>query len=104
MHAAGAGATPSSRSAAEASLRSATRVPNARRTYPDAHRWRSVTSRSGCAVGTLSEVGSPFGFWSEGSDGGVPDKNRRWPRRNFWLTITAFAVVIVLVAIFVHPS
>jgi Na+/melibiose symporter-like transporter len=49
-------------------------------------------------------VGSPFSFWSAGTDDGIPERTRRWPRRTFWLTAAAFAIVIVLVAIFVNPT
>jgi Na+/melibiose symporter-like transporter len=48
-------------------------------------------------------MGSPFSFWSAGTDNGVPSETRRWPRRSFWLTLAAFAVVIVLIALFVNP-
>ena len=48
-------------------------------------------------------MGSPFGFWSAGTDDGVPSETRRWPRRAFWLTMAAFAVVVVATAIFVRP-
>jgi hypothetical protein len=46
-------------------------------------------------------LGSPFSFWSAGTDNGVPEKNRRWPRRSLLLTIAGFVVVIVLVAVLV---
>jgi hypothetical protein len=49
-------------------------------------------------------MGSPFSFWSAGTDHGVPAETRRWPRRSLWLTVAAFAVVVVLVAVFVNPS
>jgi hypothetical protein len=48
-------------------------------------------------------MGSPFSFWSAGTDNGVPSETRRWPRRSFWLTLAAGAVVVVLIAIFVKP-
>jgi hypothetical protein len=49
-------------------------------------------------------MGSPFTFWSAGTDTTeVPSETRRWPRRSFWLTAAGFVVVIVLVSLFVNP-
>jgi hypothetical protein len=48
------------------------------------------------------EVG-PFSFWSAGTDNGVP-RETHWRVRPMLLTLVGFAVVVVLVALFVHPS
>jgi hypothetical protein len=52
----------------------------------------------------VTRMGSPFSFWSAGTDNGVPPETRKWPIRPLLLTLAAFAVVVVLVAIFVNPS
>ena len=64
----------------------------------------TLRARKASSTPSLSAVGSPFGFWSAGTDEGIPSETRRWPRRSFWLTVAAFVAVIVLVAIFVNPN
>jgi hypothetical protein len=43
----------------------------------------------------------PFNFWAAGTDNGVPT-DAHWRVRPMLLTLALFAVVIVLVALFVH--
>jgi hypothetical protein len=45
----------------------------------------------------------PFDFWAAGTDNGVP-RETHWRVRPMLLTLVAAAVVVVLVAWFVHPN
>jgi hypothetical protein len=48
-------------------------------------------------------VGSPFSFWSAGTDDGVPHGKARGRLLPFVLTLVALAAAVVLIAIFVNP-
>ena len=45
----------------------------------------------------------PFGFWAAGTDNGVP-RETHWRVRPMLLTLAAAALVVVLVALFIHPT
>jgi hypothetical protein len=47
-------------------------------------------------------VGSPFSFWSAGTDNGMPDGPPRGRLGPFLLTLAALLVVVILLAVFVH--
>ena len=47
-------------------------------------------------------VGSPFSFWSAGTDNGVPDGPPRGRLGPFVLTLAALLLVVILLALFVH--
>jgi hypothetical protein len=49
-----------------------------------------------------SEVGSPFSFWSAGTDNGVPHGPPRGRVKPFLLTLAALLLVVILLAVFVR--
>jgi hypothetical protein len=48
-------------------------------------------------------MGSPFSFWSAGTDHSVPDGPPRGRLLPFVLTLAALAVAVILIAIFINP-